>query len=41
MMNLADELLATAVDRNMRRLDEQRYLETFSQPPKKKVATRR
>jgi general secretion pathway protein A len=41
MMNLADELLATAVDQDLKRLDEKLYLETFAQPPKKKAARKR
>jgi len=36
LMNLADELLAAALDRDLPRLDEKLYLETFSQPPPKK-----
>jgi type II secretory pathway predicted ATPase ExeA len=38
LMNLADELLATALDRELPRLDEKLFLETFAQPPPKKVA---
>lgn len=39
LMNLADELLMTAVDRDLPRLDEKLYLEAFGQPaPKKPVA---
>ncbi len=30
-MSLADELRAPAVDRDLKRLDEERYLETFTQ----------
>lgn len=36
MMNLSDELLTTALDRELPRLDEKLYLETFSQPVAKK-----
>lgn len=39
LMNLADELLMTAVDRDLPRLDEKLYLETFGQPAPKKAAT--
>jgi general secretion pathway protein A len=39
LMNLADELLTTAVDRDLNRLDEKLYLETFGQTAPKKVAT--
>ena len=38
LMNLADELLTTALDRELPRLDEKLYLETFAQPAPKKVA---
>jgi general secretion pathway protein A len=38
LMNLADELLMTAVDRELPRLDEKLYLETFGQPAPKKAA---
>jgi type II secretory pathway predicted ATPase ExeA len=38
LMNLADELLANAVDRDLPRLDEKLFLETFSQPAPKKPA---
>jgi len=38
LMNLADELLSTALDRDLPRLDEKLYLETFSQFPPKKAA---
>ncbi|HEX7668083.1 MAG TPA: ATP-binding protein [Polyangiaceae bacterium] len=38
LMNLADELLTSAVDRDLPRLDEKLYLETFSQPAPKKTA---
>jgi hypothetical protein len=36
MMNLSDELLTTALDRELPRLDEKLYLETFAQPIAKK-----
>lgn len=39
LMNLADELLANALDRDLPRLDEKLFLETFSQPAPKKAAT--
>lgn len=38
LMNLADELLTNAVDRDLPRLDEKLFLETFSQPAPKKAA---
>jgi type II secretory pathway predicted ATPase ExeA len=38
LMNLADELLATAVERDLPRLDEKLYLETFGQPAPRKIA---
>lgn len=38
LMNLADELLATALDRDLPRLDEKLYLETFGQAPPRKAA---
>ncbi len=43
LMNLCDELLAIALDRDLPRLDEKLYLEAFSQPQNKpqKVAKRR
>jgi len=37
LMNLADELLTTAVERDLPRLDEKLYLEVFA-PPAKKLA---
>ncbi len=36
LMNLADELLSIAVDRELPRLDEKLYLEVFSPTPKTK-----
>jgi len=42
LMNLADELLANAVDRDLPRLDEKLFLESFSQPaPKKPPAAKK
>ncbi len=41
LMNLCDELLATAADRDLPRLDEKLYLEAFGQPPKKTAGKRR
>lgn len=41
MMNLADELLTTATDRELPRLDEKLYLETFAAPAPKKSPPRR
>jgi type II secretory pathway predicted ATPase ExeA len=38
LMNLSDELLSVAVDRELPRLDEKLYLETFAQPAQKKAA---
>jgi type II secretory pathway predicted ATPase ExeA len=38
LMNLADELLANALDRDLPRLDEKLFLESFSQPAPKKPA---
>lgn len=38
LMNLADELLANALDRDLPRLDEKLFLETFSPPAPKKPA---
>ena len=40
-MNLADELLTAALDRELPRLDEKLYLETFGQPAPKKTAAGR
>ena len=39
LMNLADELLAVAVENEPRRLDEKLYLEPFGQPARSKPAT--
>jgi general secretion pathway protein A len=41
LMNLADELLSLAAERDLPRLDEKLFLETFSQPPRAKPATTR
>ncbi len=39
LMNLCDELLAVATERELPRLDEKLFLEVFAQPPKTKAAT--
>ena len=39
LMNLGDELLAVATDRELARLDEKLFLEVFAQSPKPKVAS--
>ena len=39
LMNLADELLAVAADRELARLDEKLFLEVFAQAPRPKAAT--
>src|SRR5260221_1109126 len=39
LMNLGDELLAVAADRELARLDEKLFLEVFSQSPKPKTAS--
>ncbi|MGH6634329.1 MAG: AAA family ATPase, partial [Sphingopyxis sp.] len=41
LMNLADELLATAAERELARLDEKLFLEVFTQTPKPKTASAR
>lgn len=42
LMNLADELLTNALDRDLPRLDEKLFLETFNQPaPKKPTAPKK
>lgn len=38
MMNMADELLSVAVDRELARLDEKLYLDVFAHTPRPKVA---
>jgi type II secretory pathway predicted ATPase ExeA len=38
LMNLSDELLTTALDRELKRLDEKLFLEAFAQPAAKKPA---
>ena len=38
LMNLADELLAVAADRELARLDEKLFLEVFAHNPKPKIA---
>ncbi len=40
LMNLADELLAVAADRELARLDEKLFLDVFAQTPKVKLRTR-
>lgn len=37
LMNLSDELLSIAADRDLPRLDEKLFLETFQQPPRAKA----
>jgi general secretion pathway protein A len=41
LMNLADELLVTAADRDLPRLDEKLYFEVFAQPQKPKPPPRK
>ncbi|MBK6520789.1 MAG: ATP-binding protein [Polyangiaceae bacterium] len=41
MMNLADELLSVAADRELARLDERLFLDVFTQQPKPKPAKKR
>jgi type II secretory pathway predicted ATPase ExeA len=41
LMNLADELLTVAADRDLPRLDEKLFLDVFSQTPKPKPPTRK
>ncbi len=41
LMNLGDELLAVAADRELSRLDEKLYLEVFAQPPRPKPSTKK
>jgi general secretion pathway protein A len=41
MMNLADELLTVAADRDLPRLDEKLFLDVFAQAPKPKSPTRK
>jgi general secretion pathway protein A len=41
LMNLADELLTVAADRDLPRLDEKLYLDVFAQTPKPKSPTRK
>jgi general secretion pathway protein A len=41
LMNMADELLAVAVDRDLSRLDERLYLDHFQQPVRAKPAARK
>lgn len=37
LMNMADELLAVALDRELSRLDEKLYLDVFAQAPRPKL----
>ena len=41
LMNLADELLTVAADRDLPRLDEKLYLDVFAQTPKPKPQGRK
>jgi general secretion pathway protein A len=41
LMNLSDELLTVALDRELPRLDEKLYLEVFGQPPRPKSKAKR
>ena len=41
LMNLCDELLTVAADRDMARLDEKLYLEVFSQPSRPKAPSKK
>jgi general secretion pathway protein A len=41
LLNLADELLTVAADRDLPRLDEKLYLDVFGQPQKSKSTTRK
>ena len=41
MMNLADELLTVAADRDLPRLDEKLFLDVFGQTPKPKGPSRK
>lgn len=41
LMNLGDELLAVAAERELPRLDEKLFLDTFQQPPRGKAAAAR
>ena len=41
LMNLGDELLAVAADRELARLDEKLFLEVFAQTPKPKLQSAR
>jgi hypothetical protein len=41
LMNLCDELLAFAVDRELARLDEKLYMDVFAQAPRPKTAGRK
>ena len=41
LMNLADELLAVAADRELPRLDEKLFFDVFGQPQKPKSSARK
>jgi hypothetical protein len=41
MTNLADELLAAAIERNQAQLDEKLYLEVFAPPAPKKAVRKK
>jgi type II secretory pathway predicted ATPase ExeA len=41
LMNLCDELLSVAVDRDLPRLDEKLYLDVFAQAPRPKTLARK
>ena len=41
LMNLSDELLTVAADRDLPRLDEKLFLDVFGQSPKPKLPTRK
>ena len=41
LMNMADELLAVAVDRELPKLDEKLYLDVFAQAVRPKVASKK
>lgn len=41
LMNLCDELLAVATDRELPALDEKLFMEAFAQPQRTKAATKK
>ena len=41
LMNLCDELLAAAVERELRLLDEKLFMDTFAQPARPKPGAKR